>query len=1067
MRKLLLLFLLFCGVLLSVAAQQKTITGTVSSSVEGEGPLPGVTISVKGTTLGIITDVNGKFTLKVPGDVTTLVISYVGMKTQEINIVGRTDINVLLESDFLNLDEVVVTALGISREKKALGYSVQDVKKDVIERTGNTDLAGAMQGKLSGIDIKPSSGMPGASSQIVIRGARSFTGNNTPLYVVDGMPITSTADIQSGAGGDFSLAGDGVTGSDLSNRAVDIDPSDIESINVLKGQAAAALYGIRASNGVIIITTKSGRNNAIGKPVISISHTSSFSVVSRTPDYQTTYAQGNYGSYVPNASSSWGPKIVDLPDDPTYGGNANGHPGKFLVPQLEEGQVADPWVTPQVFNNWDSYFRTGYSSTTNANVTQASENGSFALGITQTSQSGIALSTGMNRWNAKASAERKLNKNFTTGFSSNFSKTDIDKIPSGNDAALAGVLGAPVSYNLRGYPFHVPGDPYTQIYYRSVAGYDNPYWAAENYVFKEKTDRFFGNGYINYAAKMGSSMNLKVRYQLGIDSYTTHFQDIFEYGHNGNDGMIDNYGISSSTVNSLLTANYEWRINSGMVFSAMIGNEFNQGNYKTYSEHGEVLNFGGWSHIRNANIVTANESKSQDRTVGFFGSLSLGWRSLLFLNATGRNDVVSTMPTDNRTFFYPSVSLSAVLSELEAVKNINWISFAKLRLSYAEVGQAGTYIKNYYTTPTYSGSWWSGSPILYPIDGVSSYIPNNIQYDPNLKPQNTKSYEVGTELKFLNNRIGIDYTFARQNVVDQIFTVPLAGSTGIRQLLMNGGKVHTVSNELVFYAIPVQSKNFQWDLNFNFTKIDNVVDELAPGVESIFLGGFTTPQVRAGIGTTYPVIYGISYVRDAQNRIVVEDNPGSPTHGMPLIGEPDVIGSVSPDFIMGATNTFTYKKWALSALFEWKNGGEMYSGSNGLLDFYGLSTRTADRESTFIFDGVKPDGTPNDIVRGGPTDPDAFQDLHRNVLTNIDEYYIHDNSFVKLRELALSYRPSKKLFNSVNLGVSAFARNILIWTALENFDPESSQGNTNMGGSFERFSAPQVTSYGFSLDLTF
>jgi TonB-linked SusC/RagA family outer membrane protein len=1067
MRKLLLMLLLFCGLLLSAEAQQKTVTGTVVSSAEGGGPLPGVTVAVKGTTTGNITDINGKFILTVPPGATTLIFSYIGMKTQEIAIGGREEINVILEPELQSLNEVVVTALGISREKKALGYAVQDVKNDVIERTGNTDLAGAMQGKISGVDIKPSSGMPGASSQIVIRGARSFTGNNTPLYVVDGMPVSSTSDIQSGAGGDFSIAGDGVTGSDLSNRAVDIDPSDIESINILKGQAAAALYGIRASNGVIIITTKSGRNNAIGKPVISISHTSSFSVVSRTPDFQSTYAQGIDGSYVPSSSSSWGPKIVNLPDDPTYGGNANGHPGKFLVPQLEEGQIADPWVTPEVFNNWDSYFRTGYSSTTNANVTQASDNGSFALGVTQTSQSGIALSTGMDRWNAKASAERKLNKNFTTGFSSNFSKTDIDKIPSGNDAALAGVLGAPASYNLKGYPYHVPGDPYTQIYYRSVAGYDNPYWAAENYHFKEKTDRFFGNGYINYAAKIGSSMNLKVRYQLGMDSYTTHFQDIFEYGHNGNDGIIDNYGISSSIVNSLLTANYDWRINSGLVFSAMIGNEFNQGNYKTYSEHGEVLNFGGWSHIRNANIVTANESKGKDRTVGFFGSLSLDWRSILFLNATGRNDVVSTMPTNNRTFFYPSVSLSFLASELSAVKNIDWISFAKLRLSYAEVGQAGSYTKNYYTTPNYTGSWWSGSPILYPIDGVSSYIPNNIQYDPNLKPQNTKSYEVGTELKFFNNRIGVDYTFSRQNVVDQIFTVPLAGSTGIRQLLMNGGKVHTVSNELVLYAIPVQSKNFQWDLNVNFTKIDNIVDELAPGVESIFLGGFTTPQVRAGIGTTYPVIYGISFVRDAQNRIVVEDNPGSPTHGMPLIGEPDVIGSVSPDFILGASNTFSYKKWSLSALFEWKNGGEMYSGSNGLMDFYGVSTRTEDRESTFIFDGVKPDGTPNDIVRGGPTDPDAFQNLYRNVLTNIDEYSIHDNSFVKLRELALSYRPSKKLFNSVNLGVSAFARNILVWTALENFDPESSQGNTNMGGSFEQFSAPQVTSYGFSLDLTF
>jgi len=335
MRKLLLMFLAFCGLVLSAWAQRKTVTGTVTSAVEGEGALPGVSVSVKGTTIGIVTDLNGKYTLAVPTNATTLVFSYIGMKKQEAEIGTRSVIDMVLESDVLGLDEVVVTALGVSREKKAVGYSVQDVKNDVIERTGNTDLAGAIQGKISGIDIKPSSGMPGASSQIVIRGARSFTGNNTPLYVVDGMPIASTADIQSGTNGDFSLRGDGVTGSDISNRAVDLNPADIESITVLKGQAAAALYGIRASNGVILITTKSGRNNAPGKPVISVSHTSAFSEVSRTPDYQTTYAQGVNGAYVPNSTLSWGPKIVDLPDDPVNGGNANGHPGKFFVPQLE------------------------------------------------------------------------------------------------------------------------------------------------------------------------------------------------------------------------------------------------------------------------------------------------------------------------------------------------------------------------------------------------------------------------------------------------------------------------------------------------------------------------------------------------------------------------------------------------------------------------------------------------------------------------------------------------------------------------------------------------------------
>lgn len=1047
-------------------AQQKTISGTVTSSVPGEGAMIGVSVSAKGTTLGVVTDINGKYSLAVPENVTTLVFSYTGMKKQEVPIGGRSVIDILMEPEILGLEEVVVTALGVSREKKAVGYAVQDIKNDVIERTGNTDLAGAIQGKIAGIYVKPSSGMPGASSQVVIRGARSFTGNNTPLYVVDGMPITSTADIESGTNGDFSLVGAGVTGSDISNRAVDLNPADIESVNVLKGQAAAALYGIRASNGVILITTKSGRNNKPGKPVVTISHTSAFSQVSRTPDYQKTYAQGVGGLYVPNSSLSWGPRITDLPDDPVYGGNSQGHPGEFYVPQLAQGNVEDAWVAPQIFNNWDRYFRTGYSATNNANVSQASENGHFAIGMSQTSQNGVALASGMQRWNGKAAAERKLDKNFSTGFSANFSRTDIDKLPTANDAALAGVLGAPLSYNLKDYPYQVPGDPYSQIYYRG-GSWDNPYWSAEHTVFNEKTDRFFGNGYMNYAADLSDRMDLRVRYQLGADSYTTNFQDIFEYGHAGTTGMIDNYGITSFAVNSLLTVNYDWNISSDLLFNAMLGNEFDHRKAKTYSEHGEDFNFGGWAHIRNANIVNANESFNQNRTVGFFGSMSLQWRSLLFLSTTGRYDIVSTMPTNNRSFFYPSVALSFVASELESVKNLDWLSFAKLRISYAEVGQAGAYVKNYYDTPDYSGGWWTGSPILYPLGGINSYVPNNTQYDPNLVPQNTKSYEVGADLKFFQNRLGVDYTFSRQNVVDQIFSVPLAGSTGIRALLMNGGQVHTVGHELVLYVTPLATKNMQWDFNINFSKIDNYVDELAPGVESIFIGGFSTPQVRAGIGDTYPVIYGDSFLRNAQGKIVVEDDPSSPNYGFPKTGEPAVIGKVSPDFILGGGTNFSYRNWSLSALFDWKQGGQMYSGSNGLLDYYGLSERTEDRVSTFIYDGVKSDGAPNDIARGGPNDPYALQNLHINVLTNIDEYYIFGNSFVKLRELSLRYSPVNKLFKKVGLGVTVFARNILLWTELPNLDPESSQGNTNMGGAFERFTVPQTTSYGFNLDLTF
>ncbi len=1045
-------------------AQTVQITGTVTSTEDGMS-LPGASVMVKGTTIGVSADLDGRYSIGVPQNATTLVFRSVGYKAVEIEIGGRTVINAVLESEMFGLEEIVVTALGIKKEKRALGYAVQEISDEDIARTGNADLLGAMQGKVAGVDIKPSSGMPGASSQIVIRGARSFTGNNTPLYVIDGMPVSSTAPYSTG---------NSVTGADVANRAIDINPSDIESIDVLKGQAAAALYGIRASNGVVIITTKSGRGNKLGKPIVSFSHNSNFAVVSRNPDFQQVYAQGTDGVYNPNSSMSWGPKIVDLPNSPGYGGNTVNkytnawgmQEGKYYVPQLDQAGL-NPWVTPQVYNNWTDYFETGYTISDHVNVSQGTEQGSFAVGFSHTNQDGIAQGTGMTRYNAKANAERKLNDYFNVGFSSNYIKSDIDKLSGANDGSLTGVIAAPSSYNLKGTPYHMPGNPYKQIYYRG-GSFDNLYWVPHNNTFNEKTERFFGNAFVNFNTQLGEDTGLNIRYQAGADNYTTHLQDIFGYGsRGGSTGVMDNYGRSNSVFNSLLTASFDWQITDDLVFDVMVGNEVNQQSWKTYTQSGEDFNFGGWNHINNANIVTASESQFQDRTVGFFGNLSLNWKSMIYLNATGRNDVVSTMPRDARSFFYPSVSLGFVATEIEAIKNITWLSFAKVRLSYAEVGQAGNFYNNFYSTPSYGGGFWLSGPIQYPIDGVNSYTPYGVQYDPNLKPQNTKSYEVGVDFKFLNNRLGVDYTFSMQKVTDQIFPVPLAGSTGASELMMNGGSVSTDVHEVIFYATPVKTRDFQWDLSVNYAKVVNMVDELAPGVESIFLGGFVTPQVRAGVGSTYPVIYGTSYVRDNDGNIVVEDNPGAWNHGFPKMGEPAVIGEVSPKFILNGSTSFTYKSVSLSAVFEWKHGGEMYSGSNGLMDLYGMAGITEDRDSPFVFKGVKPDGTPNDITRGGPLDPYALQELYTNVLSDIDEYYIHENSFVKLREISLRYQLPRNFYKTVNVGVSVYARNLLLWTALRNLDPETSQGNNNMGGSFERFTLPQTTSYGFGIDLTF
>jgi TonB-linked SusC/RagA family outer membrane protein len=1057
-----LVLLIFAGV--QVVLAQTTVTGTVTSSEDGKG-IPGATVLVKGSTVGLTTDMSGQYKINVPASGRILQFSFVGMKTKEVTIGNQTVINVVLDPDIMDIEGVVVTALGISREKKSLGYAVQDVGAEDLTRTGNNSLLGALQGKVAGVEIKPSSGMPGASSQFQIRGARSFTGDNTPLYVVDGMPISSTPAYSTG---------NSVTGSDISNRAIDINPADIESIEVLKGQAASALYGIRASNGVILITTKSGKNNKVGRPVVNFSHTSSFDQVSRTPDYQTTYAQGTGGAYNPTASMSWGPKINDLPNDPVRGGNVVNNltnewglqEGKFYVPQLDQAGL-NPWVTPQVFNNWDDYFQTGYTMANNISISQATNEGNFSLGFSNTEQTGIALNTGMTRYNVRANAERNLNKNFTTGFSANYSTVTIDKLSGANDGSLAGVLAAPSSYNLKGYPYHRPGEPTRQIYYRG-GSFDNAYWVEHNNTFNENTNRFFGNAFINFKTELDASKSLNIRYQAGADTYTTHLQDIFGYGSRNNSrGVIDNYGTTNTIFNSLLTGAFDWNITEDFDFNFVLGNEINHENTKGYTETGLDFNFPGWNHIGNASVVTANEEQWANRTIGVFGSMSLSWKSMIFLNATGRNDIVSTMPRDNRTFFYPSVGLSFVATEMSALQEIDWLSYAKVRASYAEVGMADTYYDNFFIKPNYEGGFWVGAPITYPIGGISAYIPSDERYDPNLKPQNTKSTELGIDLKFFNNRFGIDYTYSKQNVTDQIFPVPLAGSTGASTLVMNGGAVTTDAHEIVLYVTPIKTKDFTWDINLNYTKLTNMVDELASGVESIFLGGFVTPQVRAGIGYTFPVIYGTSFVRDDNGNIVVVDNPGAWNHGFPQAGEPDVIGEVSPDFILNGTTSLSYKSLSLSAVFEWKQGGEMYSGSNGLLDLYGMSAVTEDRESTFIYPGVKPDGTPNDIVRGGPNDPRAVENLYANVLSNVDEYYIHENSFVKLREVSLRYRLPKNIYKTATAGISLYARNILIWSALRNIDPETSQGNTNMGGSFERFSLPQTTSYGFTIDVTF
>uniref|UniRef100_UPI003EC0FEDA SusC/RagA family TonB-linked outer membrane protein n=1 Tax=Parabacteroides goldsteinii TaxID=328812 RepID=UPI003EC0FEDA len=1038
----------------TVVAQNTKVEGSVISADDGL-PVIGASIVVKGTMVGIVTDYDGNFTLEVPSNGKVLIVSYVGMLTQEVPV--SPNVRVVLKSDTQNLDEVVVTAMGISKEKKALGYAVQDVKGEKLTQAANSNLAGALQGKVSGLDIKPSSGMPGASSQITIRGARSFSGDNTPLYVIDGMPVTSTPDV------DTDLQNNGsVSGADFANRAVDIDPNDIESINILKGQAASALYGIRASNGVIVITTKSGKGLAKGKPQISFSSNLSFDVIGRLPEFQKTYAQGASGKYSPTNSLSWGPKITDLPNDPTYGGNTSNaytkeygnHEGMYYQPQRAAAGL-DPWTTPQAYDNAKDFFDTGVTWSNSINVAQALDKSSYSVSLGNTHQDGIIPSTGMDRYNVKVSAETKLHDNWTTGFIGNYITTAIDKAVTSGNGLLRTVYSAPPSYDLAGIPSHIAGDPYTQNSFRGA--FDQAYWAMDNNKFTENTNRFFGNAYANYKTKFGTTDHtLNVRYMFGVDSYTTDYVDSYGYGSNtgGGKGQIENYGWTNATYNSLLTINYDWNINEDWGLNVVAGNEVIQSNRGKYYEYGTGYNFPGWNHIDNATTQSTSSEHWKKRTVGFFGNVSASYKNMLYLTVTGRQDYVSSMPRGNRAFFYPSVSAGFILTELDALKN-DVVNHAKIRASYAEVGQAGDFRENFYSVPTYGGGFYSLTPILYPINGSNGYTPYYKIYDPNLKPQNTRSYELGTDLSLFDNLVTLNYTFSRQNVKDQIFDVPLASSTGAGKLVTNGGKLHTNVHEITLSFNPIRTRDINWDFGFNWTKIDNYVDELAPGVENISLGGYVTPQVRAAAGEKYPVIYGVGYKRDANGNRLVDEN------GLPIAGEAQVIGKVSPDFIMGFNTTLRLWDCTISAVLDWKQGGQMYSRTSGLADYYGVSKRTENREGTIIFDGYKEDGTKNDI---GITGANAQQEYY-SILNNIDESSIYDNSFIKLREVAVSYPVFKSNWMQVTLNV--FARNVLIWAQVPDLDPEASQGNNNMSGAFEDYSMPQTASYGFGVNVKF
>ena len=1052
------LFMFLAGLFLSIgmAVAQTQVTGTVVSGEDGE-PIVGASVKVSGTKTGTITDVDGKFALNVP-EGTKLVVTYLGMLPKTVNASVSGAMKIKLDPDNKVLDEVVVTAMGITREKKALGYASQVLDAKDLNTSGTSSLASAMQGKLTGVDIRTSSGAPGASAQIVIRGARSFDGNNTPLYVVDGMPISSTPD--------FSTK-ESVSGADNASRTIDLNPDDIESINVLKGQAASALYGIRASNGVILITTKRGSKGST-KPVITFSTDLSAQTLSRKFEHQDVYAQGTtLSKYNPNTSMSWGPKIVDLANDATYGGNTNNkytngdltsHAGMYYNPKYAAAGLSG-WATPQTHDNVGDFFKTGFTQNSTFNISQRKNDVSYSFSVSDTYQKGVIPSTGMTRTGARGAVDWKVNDQWKTGFSANYSSVKIKSAPGANSGIVNVVYSAPAEYDLKGTPYHKPGDPTSQILFRAT-NFNNPYWWADNDEYSQHTNRVFGNAYAEFSPKLNWGKNYKIvfREQAGIDMYTSNNSEIAEVGSAKNTkGEVENIGTQNNIFNNLLTANFtaKWGANEEWDFGFVLGNEFNHQYRRKWDYDGTGLAFYGQPTIGNTSSMDAHSDYHiQERTVGVFGQMSLSWMDMLFLTVTGRNDVVSTMPRGNRSFFYPSVSLGWIFTELPALKENHVLSYGKLRLSYAQVGQAGQFYNNYMYVPSYTGGMYVYTPISYPLGGAKGYAPYYVKFDENLKPQNTSNWETGIDLGLFKNRVRVEYTLSYQDVRNQIFDVPTAGTTGYQALRTNAGQMTTLSHELSVNASVIDHANYGLDLGVNFTKITNKVKKLADGVESIMLGGFVEPQVRAQAGYTYPNIYGKAFKRTKDGQLLLNAN------GLPQGTAASVnLGECTPDFNMGFNLRAHYKQLSLSATMDWQKGGCMYNGTLLTMNYFGASKASLPyHEGTMVAEGINE-------ATGQKNTVQVSKQQYYMAYNDVTEAGIFDTSFLKLRDVTLSYQFPK--FAGINLSVYGFARNILLWAKLPGLDPESSQGNGNMSGYFERYSIPNSSSFGGGFKIAF
>ncbi|VXD12722.1 SusC/RagA family TonB-linked outer membrane protein [Marinoscillum sp. 108] len=1064
MRKLLLIA---CLIMLQglLYAQERTISGQVVDD-NGES-LPGVNVVLKGSTQGTITDLDGNYKVPLNGDDDAiLVFSFIGMQTKEMAIGGRSVLDVTLSQDVTQLTEVVVTAFGVEREKKALGYSVQDVKSDELTKTDQTSVLNSLQGKVAGAQISNAGGAIGSSTRIVLRGPTSLLGNNQALIVVDGVPINNGTSNNVQASGNFY---DNIV--DAGNRANDINPENIESVSVLKGPAAAALYGSRAANGVVLITTKKGTNTA-GKTNINFNSSYTWSKVYIIPKMQNKFGQGQFGdnqNYLFD-QESWG-DAFDGSLRP-YGAVVN-NIQRYKPYEALPSNVQDFWETGNTFQNSLSL------SGGNADAT-------YFLSFNDMQQNGVMINTDMRRNNLTFNGSANLGDKVTTSASINYVRTKANLPMIGQrNQALAQVYNMPRDMSVVDMkdlddPFNTPDGFFTSFIV-------NPYYSLKRDFSKQDMNRIFGNVQLAYAPVDWISGTLRVGSDVIADQRNT-YHDLVQYQPGSpnagaafnSDGEYTEQRLNTREINVDAMVNVNRDLMPDLQLNVLVGYNFNQRETDNLFTTIDALTLPRFPSLSNVSgSYTSGGIATKRRLYGVYGSADLSYKGYLFLGATYRTDWSSTLPLDNNSFSYPSVNLGFVFTDAFEITN-NILSFGKVRLSYAEVGNdAGTYLTNSVFQQTNIGA--SFATIQFPFNNGTVIVPGfsegNTIGNPNLQPEITKAYEAGIDIRLFNGRVGIDATYYNSTSESQILNTSVAPSSGFTTQVVNIGKISNKGVELQLNTTPLKIGAFRWDLSVNYTKNVNRVEELDPGnTELVLVAQGLTPGLKLVVGKPYGVFEATQALKTADGKVVVGPD------GIPLDDpNPVEIGSIQPDWYGGATSTFSYKGLSLGITVDTKQGGKVVSSTAAQLYFAGLAEETAfnSREEWIVPNSVVQTGTDDD---GNPIYSPNTTPLTMYGGGNVRNYWAQiqggsrneavllDASYIKLREVALRYTIptaliSKTPFKGITVG--AVGRNLWLRTQGNNhfIDPEASAfGNGNAQG-YEFLGIPPQATYGFDLKI--